>query len=330
MLILHAPGLHIGGGRQILAGLLPLLGGQDCVLLDARYPEADAQTSGRVMRVSPGLRGRIEGERLLIHLARATDIVLCVNGIPPIFRLPAKTVAFLQNRLLIDPNATRSLPLSFRRAVFRWGVRNTDLVVVQTSSMADLAAAAGFHNIMVAPLLENVPDDLPESARPPCDFFYPATGDTHKNHARLIAAWERLARADITPILGITLDAGHAHVWDLAERAMRSGARIFNYGWMSNNETLAVLKSARALIFPSLQESFGLPLMEAKMLGLPIIAAERDYVRDIVTPQETFDPQSEISISRAVARFLGRPAKAPQIHAPAAWMRLVAERAATV
>ena len=38
-----------------------------------------------------------------------------------------------------------------------------------------------------------------------------------------------------------------------------------------------------------------------------IIAAERDYVRDIVTPVETFDPESPVSIARAVRRFLGQP-----------------------
>ena len=51
-------------------------------------------------------------------------------------------------------------------------------------------------------------------------------------------------------------------------------------------------------------ESFGLPLLEAKFLGLPILASELDYVRDVVEPTETFDPESPVSISRAVQRFL--------------------------
>jgi glycosyltransferase involved in cell wall biosynthesis len=50
-----------------------------------------------------------------------------------------------------------------------------------------------------------------------------------------------------------------------------------------------------------------LPLLEAARARLPIVAAERDYVRDIVTPAETFDPESPVSIARAVRRFLRCP-----------------------
>jgi len=50
-----------------------------------------------------------------------------------------------------------------------------------------------------------------------------------------------------------------------------------------------------------------LPLVEAAACGLPVVAAELDYVRDVVTPLETFDPESPLSIARAVRRFLGCP-----------------------
>ena len=59
-----------------------------------------------------------------------------------------------------------------------------------------------------------------------------------------------------------------------------------------------------ALIYPSKIESFGLPLIEADAMNLPIIAAELDYVRDICSPTQTFDPNSSISIARAIMRFL--------------------------
>ena len=44
--------------------------------------------------------------------------------------------------------------------------------------------------------------------------------------------------------------------------------------------------------------------MEANHYKLPVIASELDYVRDILDPVETFDPNSAKSISRAVKRFL--------------------------
>ena len=61
------------------------------------------------------------------------------------------------------------------------------------------------------------------------------------------------------------------------------------------------------MIFPSTSESFGLPLVEAAHLGLPILAPELDYVRDVCSPVQTFDPTSPLSIARAVKRFLKVP-----------------------
>ena len=66
-------------------------------------------------------------------------------------------------------------------------------------------------------------------------------------------------------------------------------------------------KNSRALIYPSTLESFGLPLLEAATCGLPVLASELDYVRDIVSPAVTFDAGSAVSIARAVRRFLGCP-----------------------
>ena len=61
-------------------------------------------------------------------------------------------------------------------------------------------------------------------------------------------------------------------------------------------------------------ESFGLPLIEAKYHGLPILASELDYVRDVVAPVETFNPDSPISIARAVRRYLGNTEPPLQVH----------------
>jgi glycosyltransferase involved in cell wall biosynthesis len=64
------------------------------------------------------------------------------------------------------------------------------------------------------------------------------------------------------------------------------------------------LAGSTGLIFASSLESFGLPLLEARALGVPVLAAERDFVREVCEPQQTFDPASPHSIADAVRRFL--------------------------
>jgi hypothetical protein len=46
-------------------------------------------------------------------------------------------------------------------------------------------------------------------------------------------------------------------------------------------------------------------LLEAKQAGLSIVAAELDYVRDSINPDQSFDPNSAVSIARAIKRSLG-------------------------
>ena len=66
----------------------------------------------------------------------------------------------------------------------------------------------------------------------------------------------------------------------------------------------------------SFVESFGMPLIEAKQLGLAIVAAELDYVRDVVTPIETFNPNSSVSIFLSVLRYLGEPSPLVELKSP--------------
>jgi glycosyltransferase involved in cell wall biosynthesis len=88
---------------------------------------------------------------------------------------------------------------------------------------------------------------------------------------------------------------------------------VTNIGFVPPLELLGHYARSRALIFPSTCESFGRPLMEAKELGLPVLASELDYVRDLLDPAQTFDPASPLSITRAVKRFLDKPEQRPPV-----------------
>jgi glycosyltransferase involved in cell wall biosynthesis len=76
-------------------------------------------------------------------------------------------------------------------------------------------------------------------------------------------------------------------------------------GVLSHGDILALYKDVDALIYPSIFESFGLPLIEARQAGLSVLAPELDYVRDVLDPEQSFDPHSATSITRAVKRFMG-------------------------
>ncbi len=140
-------------------------------------------------------------------------------------------------------------------------------------------------------------------------FLYVASGEPHKNHKNLLYAWRYLAEQGIRPKLVLTVDRFvYSRLCDFIEFVKgENNLDIQNIGKLSGDKLEEVYGGSTALIYPSTMESFGLPLIEARQSGLPIIAAELDYVRDLIDPEETFNPNSPRSIARAVKRFLGIP-----------------------
>jgi glycosyltransferase involved in cell wall biosynthesis len=89
------------------------------------------------------------------------------------------------------------------------------------------------------------------------------------------------------------------------EQKLQYGLNLEIIGFLSHDQIVQLYAQAQALIYPSQFESFGLPLIEARQVGLPVLAAELDYVRDVLDPEQSFDPNSPLSIARAVRRYLG-------------------------
>jgi len=337
-LVIHAPNVHRGGGKTLLLGLLQALDpSEKCLILtDERFAAPPLPRNIEVIRFPPTFTGRMSAERLLKARTQPADVVLCLGNLPPLFRLQARrTVLFVQNRYLLDAMDTSAFPFGTRLRIAierQWLRSRIDYVqqtVVQSRSMADTAqrclgidpavapfAVTGFAAPAVTPLHPNAAE---------AGFLYVASGEPHKNHRRLVEAWILLAKADIRPLLRLTLNPAHhpeLAAW-IDESGKRFGLRIENSGEVVAERLAQLYAEAGALIYPSYAESLGLPLLEARAYGLPIVASERDFVRDIVTPQQTFDPESALSIARAVRRFLGLAEPTLQIKTPAEFLDLV-------
>jgi glycosyltransferase involved in cell wall biosynthesis len=149
--------------------------------------------------------------------------------------------------------------------------------------------------------------ELEKSSNPNFDFVYVASGEPHKNHRKLIEAWCLLAEEGHFPSLCLTLDKARFPQLcrEIEIMQQRYDLKVTNVGELAHQEVLALYKRSSASIYPSTFESFGLPLIEARQANLPVLASELDYVRDVLDPEQTFDPESSMSIFRAVKRFIG-------------------------
>ncbi len=289
--------------------------------LDLRLQLPDGmELAGPVFRIKPALRSRLGFEWRLRRLLARDARILCMGNLPLLFAHQGEQIVFVQNRYLVEALPLEQFPLPIRvrvqieRRWLRSRARHVSSFIVQTETMKDLLSQALRADAQILPFAAEPERDLQlEQVRPECryDFLYVATGEPHKNHRTLIEAWIELAGRGSFPSLCLTLDV--ARFPELCAWILRMteqyGLRVFLAGECSATGIMELYRVSRALIYPSLHESLGLPLIEAVRMGLPVLPGDSDYVADVIQAEDRFDPGSSESIADAVSRFSFRPAR---------------------
>lgn len=105
------------------------------------------------------------------------------------------------------------------------------------------------------------------------NLFYPATPFFYKNHKIIFDALVEL-KSD-TFVLYLTCEKS-----DLIEYPEEIDIRFM--GKIPFAKVLGMYAKADALIFPSYIETYGLPLIEAASFGMPVLAADLPYAREVL------------------------------------------------
>lgn len=118
-------------------------------------------------------------------------------------------------------------------------------------------------------------------------FVALGTIEPRKNHALLLDIWEAIAREtppDEIPQLFIVGARGWADRALLArlDNCPLTGGHIFELGPLDDGAAAALTEGARALLFPSLAEGYGLPPVEAAALGTPVVCGPLPVLREIL------------------------------------------------
>jgi glycosyltransferase involved in cell wall biosynthesis len=116
-------------------------------------------------------------------------------------------------------------------------------------------------------------------------FVILSTIEPRKNHWMLLQLWrglvERLGQA--APRLVVIGQRGWEceNVVDLLERCEQLKGFVTELQACSDAELVTYLHHAQALLFPSFAEGYGMPLVEALTLGVPVIASDLPVFKEI-------------------------------------------------
>lgn len=138
-------------------------------------------------------------------------------------------------------------------------------------------------------------------------FLYLGTIEPRKNLERLIGAYERLCRENTHAPLLVLAGARGWLCDGIYKKARNSPVRdkILFTGYVEQEDSPVLMCGAKAFVFPSLYEGFGMPPLEAMACGTPVIASNTTALPEVVKDAGILaDPQSEEEICQAMEMLL--------------------------
>lgn len=139
-----------------------------------------------------------------------------------------------------------------------------------------------------------------EPPRPPF-LFHVGSNLRRKNRALLLRLLKALGPAPYSLVL-----AGKPMDEPLRQLAGELGvaSQIVDFAHPSHEELLALYSSCHALVFPSTQEGFGWPVIEAQACGAPVVCAEATSLPEVAGKGALFcAPNDESQYALAVRRL---------------------------
>lgn len=249
------------------------------------------------------------------HFDWADVYVSLLNGLWPRITPPRLPVV-----VCIHDLQHLSSPQFFNKET--WGARNKDygfairranrLIAISQQEADNLRRFYGRTDVDVVNHGPYIADFLGTGALHRKEYvLYPAVQWPHKNHVNLVYAWaiyrNTLGGPEELVLTGASdHDLARQGLKHLVER-LRLSDSVDILGYQPDDRMATLVKEAKALVFPSLYEGFGIPVLEAMHLGTPTIASNLDALREVGGDTIAYfeDPLDPYRMALDLSEFLG-------------------------
>lgn len=215
------------------------------------------------------------------------------------------------------PFATLDRKRFYHRLVERCVLDADHIVTVSESSRRDIIELLGAPEDRVtntyqhSPMPEGLTEEMPDveaifGVRPGGYFMYFGAIEPKKNIARLAEAY--LSTDTPHPLVlvgarGWQKDEELRLIDAMSRNGGRAGGRIIQLDYLPRRLVMHLVRNARAVLFPSLYEGFGLPVLEAMQLGTPVVTSNRGSLPEVAGDAAVIvDPYDVSALAGAIAR----------------------------
>ncbi|WP_246376580.1 glycosyltransferase family 4 protein [Gluconacetobacter aggeris] len=210
---------------------------------------------------------------------------------------------------LTHPDLTGIDPERYRRLMQALAESADAIVTVSETARQDIAAQCGIspsriHNLSQAVAFSDEELRLARAARPPAPpgyFVHVGRVEQRKNICRLVAAHARSGTR--RPLVLIGPDGDDRPDYE----SLVGDVPVIRLPWSDRATLIRTMQDAHALLFPSLAEGFGLPIIEAMALGTPVLTARGGATGEVATEDAAIlvDPLDVSDIAEGIRRLDG-------------------------
>ncbi|MGC8760104.1 MAG: glycosyltransferase family 4 protein [Bryobacteraceae bacterium] len=306
--------------------------------LARRHPEARFEWHYRPHRLLRALQrprpANVSLRPLLesVRLSRAR-LFHGLNQRLPATRYPLRVATFHDLFVFTADYSTPEFRARFQ-TLARQAAERADLILCVsrfTAGQVEDLLGVPASQIRVVPHGVHLPADPPAVPREPLVLHVGAI-QTRKNLVRLVRAFERAAPPPWRLVLAGGQGYGAREVLEHI-RTSPAAARIEVTGWLPDEDIERLYWRASILAFPSLDEGFGIPALEAMAHGVPVLSSRRSALPEVCGDAALLvDPLREDEIAEALAMMIqdeslrGKLAAAGRVRAAEfPWSRTVEE-----
>jgi glycosyltransferase involved in cell wall biosynthesis len=195
--------------------------------------------------------------------------------------------------------------------------RSRDIIAVSEATQRDLRKYYEVDSTVVHHGVDPKFFDI-ANRRSPEDFLLcVSTLHPHKNIDRLVRAFATFREAN--PGIRLVLAGMRGFYTETIEAEIRRlGLKesVEVTGWLEQDDLFDLYRRARAFVYPSRFEGFGMPVLEALAAGIPLACSNIEPMRSLVQDDAIlFDPESDETVAAALNQLISKaPAPNQRIH----------------
>ena len=304
--------------------------GRLCVLTEEgpniNIHQPHGRISRRLLKLYRGVRRRFKKYAFIGHgplASRAVDLLFCPFTAPTYAEQGIKTVSIVYDLQHLDfPQFFSQDELDGRNGFFEEvrcrsdyiiciseKVRQTVIKYLKTDPNRTSTVHICIQSKLCTPDVINTSDCLGKlgiNQRP--YMFYPANFWPHKNHRMLLTAFNIFLSRHPEYELDLVFTGALDKLQEDLKNAVKSiglSERVHFLGFVSREQLAAVWEGCEFLIFPSLYEGFGIPLLEAMAFGKPVVCSNTTSLPEVGGEAALyFDPRNPAEIVKCIEQIV--------------------------